>query len=183
MPFLYQGQYFDEETELAYNRYRYYAADEGVYISQDPIGLFGMNPTMYAYVSDSNKFIDVFGLNVQTGANRTHVKYSGIKDGKPYHGYASAPIEDGLTGDDIVNRRYGGDFSDFDVAPEVDYIGEGVEGKRTARGLEQRGFEADGGLDGTSNKQNPVGPNNQNRQKYLDAADAHNKKKVKASCG
>ncbi len=142
-----------------------------------------MNPTMYAYVSDSNKFIDVFGLNVQTGANRTHVKYSGIKDGKPYHGYASAPIEDGLTGDDIVNRRYGGDFSDFDVAPEVDYIGEGVEGKRTARGLEQRGFEADGGLDGTSNKQNPVGPNNQNRQKYLDAADAHNKKKVKASCG
>ena len=48
--------------------------------------------------------------------------------------------------------------------------------------LEQRGFEADGGLKGTANKQNPVGPNNQNRQKYLDAADKHQKSKVKASC-
>lgn len=59
-------------------------------------------------------------------------------------------------------------------------MGEGVKGKQTARGLEQRGFEADGGLGKTANKQNPVGPNNKNRQKYLDAADAHNKKKIKA---
>lgn len=181
-PFRYQGQYEDPETGLYYNRFRYYAPDEGVYISQDPIGLFGMNPTMYAYVSDSNKFIDVFGLNVQTGANRTHVKYSGIKDGKPYHGYASAPTSDGLTDQQIIDRRYGSNFDDFDVDPTPDYIGEGVEGKRTARGLEQRGFEADGGLDGTANKQNPVGPNNQNRQKYLDAADSHQKAKVKAGC-
>jgi len=32
-----------------------------------------------------------------------------------------------------------------DVAPEVDYTGEGVDGKQTVRGLEQIGFEADGG--------------------------------------
>ncbi len=32
VPFLYQGQYFDEETGLAYNRFRYYDSDSGTYI-------------------------------------------------------------------------------------------------------------------------------------------------------
>ena len=39
--FLFQGQYFDEETDLCYNRFRYYSPDTGTYISQDPIGLVG----------------------------------------------------------------------------------------------------------------------------------------------
>ncbi|WP_025004878.1 RHS repeat domain-containing protein [Porphyromonas macacae] len=38
IPFLFQGQYFDEETDLCYNRFRYYSPDTGSYISQDPIG-------------------------------------------------------------------------------------------------------------------------------------------------
>ncbi len=32
------------------------------YISQDPIGLLSGEPNLYAYVEDSNTFIDVFGL-------------------------------------------------------------------------------------------------------------------------
>jgi RHS repeat-associated protein len=63
IPFLYQGQYYDEETGLAYNRFRYYDSGTGAYISQDPIGLAGNNPTLYAYVSDSNGWVDVFGLD------------------------------------------------------------------------------------------------------------------------
>ncbi|WP_253691963.1 MULTISPECIES: RHS repeat domain-containing protein [unclassified Treponema] len=35
--FLYQGQYLDIETELAYNRYRYYDPSTGTYISPAPI--------------------------------------------------------------------------------------------------------------------------------------------------
>ncbi|WP_151894171.1 RHS repeat-associated core domain-containing protein [Patiriisocius marinistellae] len=31
--FRYQGQYEDDETGLYYNRFRYYAAEEGVYLS------------------------------------------------------------------------------------------------------------------------------------------------------
>ncbi|WP_255451573.1 RHS repeat-associated core domain-containing protein [Cellulophaga sp. L1A9] len=61
-PFRYQGQYEDVETGLYYNRFRYYAPDEGVYISQDPIGLAGNNPNFYAYTFDSNSQIDPFGL-------------------------------------------------------------------------------------------------------------------------
>ncbi|WP_304442568.1 RHS repeat-associated core domain-containing protein [Tenacibaculum sp. Bg11-29] len=62
IPFLYQGQYYDEETELAYNRFRYYSPDTGSYISQDPIGLAGGMPNMYAYTHDSNSWIDPLGL-------------------------------------------------------------------------------------------------------------------------
>ena len=32
IPFLYQGQYLDTETGLAYNRFRYYSPETGAYI-------------------------------------------------------------------------------------------------------------------------------------------------------
>ncbi|WP_338794227.1 DUF6531 domain-containing protein [Bernardetia sp. MNP-M8] len=61
VPFLYQGQYFDSETDLAYNRFRYYSPETGTYISQDPISLLG-GDRFYAYVHNTNKCVDVFGL-------------------------------------------------------------------------------------------------------------------------
>ena len=48
IPFLYQGQYYDEETGLAYNRFRYYNPETGGCISQDPIGLGSGEPNFYA---------------------------------------------------------------------------------------------------------------------------------------
>ena len=62
VPFLFQGQYYDYETELAYNRFRYYSPAMGCYISQDPIRLAGDNPTLYGYVHDTNTWLDVWGL-------------------------------------------------------------------------------------------------------------------------
>ena len=53
VPFRQLGQYEDEETGLYYNRFRYYSPESGLYISQDPIGVAGGNPTLYGYVSDS----------------------------------------------------------------------------------------------------------------------------------
>ena len=46
-PFRYQGQYEDSETGLYYNRFRYYNPEEGMYISQDPIGLNGEHNLFY----------------------------------------------------------------------------------------------------------------------------------------
>lgn len=40
------GQYEDEDTGLYYNQFRYYNPSTGGYISQDPIGLAGGNPTL-----------------------------------------------------------------------------------------------------------------------------------------
>jgi RHS repeat-associated protein len=61
-PFRYQGQYEDSETGLYYNRFRYYSPDEGIYLSQDPIGLTGGHK-LYSYVHDVNSWIDELGLN------------------------------------------------------------------------------------------------------------------------
>ena len=47
---------------LYYNRFRYYEPNTGTYISQDPIGLVGGNPTLYAYVGSPNNWYDIFGL-------------------------------------------------------------------------------------------------------------------------
>ena len=60
--YLYQGQYLDEETGLAYNRFRYYSPEEGMYLSQDPAGLMG-GMRCYGYVKDPNGWTDVLGLS------------------------------------------------------------------------------------------------------------------------
>ena len=62
IPFRFQGQYEDEETELYYNRFRYYDSQQGQYTQQDPIGLAGGNPTLYGYVYDTLCELDPFGL-------------------------------------------------------------------------------------------------------------------------
>ena len=62
VPFRYQGQYEDIETGLYYNRFRYYSPQMGMYISSDPIGLAGNNPTLYGYVQDINTWLDNYGL-------------------------------------------------------------------------------------------------------------------------
>ncbi len=60
-PWRWPGQYEDEETGLLYNRFRYYDAYAGRYISQDPIGLLGgMLP--YAYPANPLFQVDPLGL-------------------------------------------------------------------------------------------------------------------------
>ncbi|AWL07603.1 hypothetical protein DIR46_03365 [Massilia oculi] len=60
-PIRFQGQYFDEETGLHYNRYRYYDPDGARYITADPIGLLGgMNA--YQYAPNPTGWIDPLGL-------------------------------------------------------------------------------------------------------------------------
>ncbi|WP_164997594.1 RHS repeat domain-containing protein [Capnocytophaga sp. oral taxon 878] len=61
-PFKYQGQYYDPEIELCYNRFRYYHPETGRYISEDPIGFLSGEPNFFAYVSDTNAWLDVLGL-------------------------------------------------------------------------------------------------------------------------
>ena len=64
VPFLYQGQYLDTETGLAFNRFRYYSPETGAYISQDPIRLAAGLSNLYAYVHDVNAWVDPWGLEL-----------------------------------------------------------------------------------------------------------------------
>ncbi|EGM98128.1 hypothetical protein HMPREF1018_04847, partial [Bacteroides fragilis] len=79
VPFLFQGQYYDCETGLAYNRFRYYSPKMGMYVSQDPIGLAGGILNLYGYVSDTNLIIDLYGLdwNYVLINSKGEVYYSG----------------------------------------------------------------------------------------------------------
>ena len=61
IPFQYQGQYYDDESNLCYNRFRYYDVDSGLYISKDPVGLMG-GFGLYNYVKDINVLLDILGL-------------------------------------------------------------------------------------------------------------------------
>ncbi|ENW35385.1 hypothetical protein F922_02383 [Acinetobacter baumannii NIPH 201] len=57
----FQGQYFDGETGLYYNHYRYYSPYVGRFISKDPIGLLGGN-NVYVYAKKPITWIDSKGL-------------------------------------------------------------------------------------------------------------------------
>jgi RHS repeat-associated protein len=62
-PVRFQGQQFDEETGLHYNRHRYYDPNLGRYITQDPIELRGgLNLSTYVF-SNPTRFIDPRGLD------------------------------------------------------------------------------------------------------------------------
>ena len=71
-PWRWPGQYEDPDTGLYYNRFRYYAPDQGSYISQDPIGLLG-GLNSYAYVFDPLIQSDPLGLSVVIGENQARV--------------------------------------------------------------------------------------------------------------
>jgi RHS repeat-associated protein len=60
-PFRFQGQQFDEETGLHYNRFRYYDPGVGRFVSQDPIGLLG-GSNLFAYAPNPLGWVDPFGL-------------------------------------------------------------------------------------------------------------------------
>ncbi|HFG0891774.1 TPA: RHS repeat-associated core domain-containing protein, partial [Salmonella enterica] len=56
------GQYFDDETGLHYNLFRYYAPECGRFVSQDPIGLAG-GINLYQYAPNPLSWIDPLGLS------------------------------------------------------------------------------------------------------------------------
>ncbi|WLH21919.1 DUF6531 domain-containing protein [Pseudomonas sp. FP215] len=61
-PLRFQGQYFDVETGLHYNRYRYYDPQVGRFIGKDPIGFAG-GLNVYAYAPTPTSWVDPFGTN------------------------------------------------------------------------------------------------------------------------
>jgi RHS repeat-associated protein len=56
------GQYYDVETGLHYNYFRYYDVEIGWYVTSDPIGLAGGINT-YGYVGGNPlNFVDILGV-------------------------------------------------------------------------------------------------------------------------
>ena len=90
----FQGQYYDAETSLHYNTFRYYDPELGRFISQDPIGLMG-GINLYQYAPNPVEWVDPLGLKTNSallgrnlgaspGLNHDahHIIMTGTKDPK-----------------------------------------------------------------------------------------------------
>ena len=89
----FQGQYFDDETGLHYNTFRYYDPEVGRFITQDPIGLFG-GINLYQYAPSAIGWIDPQGL-----ATLFELGTYGGLNGTPHVG-------DGLQAHELLRHEY-----------------------------------------------------------------------------
>ena len=83
-PIRFQGQFFDPESGLHYNRHRFYDPNIGSYINQDPIGLAG-GANLYAYVRNPNGWIDpqgLIGAVIRGGAAASSIAIGGAARGR-----------------------------------------------------------------------------------------------------
>ncbi|MFP1814151.1 RHS repeat-associated core domain-containing protein, partial [Lonsdalea quercina] len=91
----YQGQIYDAETGLYYNRHRYYDADSGQYISPDPIGLAGgLRPQ--GYVHNPLEWVDPLGLaesGCKTDKKHTGTTYRGLTEEQKAQAKAGKDIQ------------------------------------------------------------------------------------------
>jgi RHS repeat-associated protein len=69
----FQGQYFDEESGLHYNRHRYYDPHTNRYLTQDPVGLIG-GTNLYRYAPNSTAWVDPLGLSNNNCGTRESIK-------------------------------------------------------------------------------------------------------------
>lgn len=140
----FQGQYFDEETGLHYNRHRYYDPNVGQFTTQDPIGLLG-GVNNYQYAPNPTGWVDPFGLtckeNTWNEFQKDHAgKFSNVKDaassykelkkqqspwpigGAPVTAtlLPGAQFQMALSPKQAVDRP--GGFATFDNIPDVDYV-------------------------------------------------------------
>lgn len=137
----FQGQYYDQETGLHYNRFRYYDPDCGRFFSQDPIGLLG-GINIYHYAPNPVEWTDPLGL---FGANAL-AKYKHNPDGTLRSATAKIRPEDlgtgtatngssrarvrsyGCSNDDAghaIGRQLGGDGGVNGVFPQSPNINRG----------------------------------------------------------
>src|SRR5262245_13577438 len=69
MPLRFPGHYFDSETGLHYNRFRYYSPELGRYLQSDPLDVEG-SLNLYAYTGNPLKQVDVRGDHPDDGKSK-----------------------------------------------------------------------------------------------------------------
>ena len=73
------GHYYDVETGLHYNRFRYYDPALGRYLQSDPLGIAG-GSNLYAYLANPLTDVDILGLKGKGKGSA-----GGCNDGEPEH--------------------------------------------------------------------------------------------------
>ena len=118
-PFRLQNQYYDEETGLHYNFFRYYESDSGRFINQDPIRLIG-GDNLYFFSPNTQDWYDPLGLwrrNAYVG--RTPSKVSKTGRAVMQRMLAKGEIQ-GITSDQISKLRRSSQIPDTATFKDVD---------------------------------------------------------------
>lgn len=84
-PWRFPGQYEDPEIGLFYNRFRYYSAQVGGYVSRDPIGLEG-GLAVHGYVGDPLGWVDPLGLSAKGGCGEPEYDVDRYPDADVFSG-------------------------------------------------------------------------------------------------
>ncbi|WP_122836917.1 RHS repeat-associated core domain-containing protein [Pseudomonas viridiflava] len=115
----FQGQYFDEETWLHYNTFRYYDPEVGRFITQDPIGLKG-GFNLYGYAPNPLSWLDPLGLTVDPITKLESKGYYGVvksANGGLDYSDSNALYSKKPNVNPIVSIDYTGDYNkDFEAA-------------------------------------------------------------------
>ncbi|MBN8610287.1 MAG: PAAR domain-containing protein [Deltaproteobacteria bacterium] len=125
------GHYFDPETALHYNRYRYYDPALGRYLQTDPLGYEGSPTNLYGYPTNPLTDVDVLGLaHPATDSGATTTKTAADVDG------AEGPVRplDVDTYDGLNARAVVGDAIQHDHIPSFAAVRDAVNSDRAARG-------------------------------------------------
>jgi RHS repeat-associated protein len=107
-PVRFQGQYYDNESGLHYNRFRYYDPDIGKYVATDPLGLLG-GTNSFSYASNPASMVDPLGLSpcktiiARDAVNLEEFKRLNVIDSdvgriRPGEAGAAAELQNYLTG-------------------------------------------------------------------------------------
>jgi len=106
-PLRFQGQYYDEEFDLAYNRYRYFDTRTSSFISQDPLGLVAGSNT-YAYAPNVWGWIDPLGLSCnEEKANKGTATIHWYDNRSPENAFGHYSIETNTNGNIVHTHQLG----------------------------------------------------------------------------
>ena len=108
-PLRFQGQYYDEESGLHYNRHRYYNPNAGRYLTPDPIKLAG-GLNSYQYVPNPTGWVDPLGLSSCPGEAEEYGNTTEISEPT-----SQAFVSEGIPSQPEIQYLYRGDTRSSDV--------------------------------------------------------------------
>ncbi len=172
----FQGQYFDVETGLHYNTFRYYDPEIGRFITQDPIGLSG-GDNLYQYAPNPNGWVDPLGLTPcmgtpsQRSAGGSGAKYNSV-EGQGLYVLTEGKTIKYVGRGDAITRLGVHAATDGKSSLQQHIVFENNLTKAEAKFLEQRIMDLNGGAKSTNaitnllNKIRSYSPANPNAGTY-----------------
>lgn len=138
-PLRFPGQYYDDETALNYNHFRYYDPENARYLTPDPLGLLPA-PNPSTYVHNPHTWADPLGLapecrelGLRDDAQKAIAKLENIKkdpigsiNSQPNHNHYSAARRE--ANGEVVARKPDG--TPFDHISDLKQARNGLEGIR-----------------------------------------------------